>query len=228
MNAVRKIAARGLAFALTLLGTTSAHCTMDVIDLRRIDAVGGDAFAGKAKATACLGCHGTAGIAPVPMFPNLAGQNAEYLYWALLEFQRAARADSPMTAQVAPLADADMRDLATYFAALPAASADGAARPDARAAALFLRGDPARGIPPCQGCHGADAGGHPLAAATASYRAYPILRGQHATYLTQRLRDFRAGQRVDSSNDRIMQGVARSLDDDAIDQLSAWLQAGAR
>jgi len=229
MNAVRLLGARVIVFALSLLGANSAGAATALIDLRRIDAVVGDAAAGKAKATACMGCHGPAGIAPVPMFPNLAGQKTEYLYWALVEFQRAARTDSPMTAQVAHLGDADMRDLAAYFAALPAASAAAvAAMPDARAAALFLRGDPARGVPPCQGCHGADAGGHPLAVDAARYRAYPMLRGQHAPYLTQRLKDFRDGKLIDSSNDRIMRGVARSLDDDSIDQLSSWLQAGAR
>ncbi|HEY0231834.1 MAG TPA: c-type cytochrome, partial [Dokdonella sp.] len=229
VNALRIVAAFAILLAASLLGVTAARAATDLIDLRRIDAVAGDAAAGKAKAAACMGCHGPAGIAPVPMFPNLAGQKIEYLYWALVEFQRAARADSPMTAQVAKLDDVDLRDLAAYFAAQPAAVAGAdAATPDARAAALFHHGDPARGIPPCQGCHGIEAGGHPLAADAARYRTYPMLRGQHAPYLTQRLKDYRDGKLTESGNDRIMRGVARSLDDDSIDLLSSWLQAGAR
>ena len=43
---------------------------------------------------------------------------------------------------------------------------------------LFLAGDPARGIPPCQGCHGAEARGPSIS--TGQYAAYPSLRGQYA------------------------------------------------
>ncbi|MEP7043353.1 MAG: c-type cytochrome [Dokdonella sp.] len=228
MSAVRWIVVRSVLLGLLLMATT-ATVAADLIDLRQIGAVTGDAASGKAKATACMGCHGPAGVAPVPMFPNLAGQHSEYLYWSLVEFQRAARADSPMTAQVAKLGDADMRDLAVYFAALPPAGAETKSAPsDALAAALFRNGDAARGIPPCQGCHGADAGGHPLAADAARYRAYPILRGQHAPYLTQRLKDYRDGRLTESSNDRIMRGVAHSLDDGSIEQIASWLQVGAQ
>lgn len=222
-------AARSLAFALSLLSATTAIAETDLIDLRRIDAVVGDAAAGKTKAAACMGCHGPSGVSPVPMFPNLAGQKVEYLYWSLVEFQRAARPDSPMTAQVAKLGEADMRDLAAYFASQPPPVADtGSTAPDVRAALLFRQGDRTHGIPPCQGCHGADAGGHPVANEAARYRAYPMLRTQHASYLTQRLKDYRDGKLVDSSNDRIMRGVAHSLDDESIGQIATWLQAGAQ
>jgi cytochrome c553 len=202
----------------------------DFIDLRRIEPIHGDADAGKSKATVCGACHGSNGIAAVATFPNLAGQSADYLYWALVEFKRAARVDSPMTAQVAPLGDADMRDLAVYFAALPPAPvirSEIAHADDARAAALFRNGDPPRGIPPCQGCHGREAAGHPEADSKPMLRAYPMLRGQHAAYIAQRLRNWRNGQPSLSSNDRVMSGIAATLDDDAITAISEWLQRGA-
>jgi cytochrome c553 len=229
VSAVRKIARCAIVLAVSMRCASVATAATDLIDLRRIDTVSGDAVAGKTKATVCMACHGPVGIAPVPMFPNLAGQKAEYLYWALVEFQRAARPDSPMTAQVAKLSDADMHDLSAYFATLaPAGAEAGSAPKEARGAELFLHGDPARGVPPCQGCHGADAGGHPLAADAARYRAYPALRGQHAPYIAQRLKDYRDGKLTESSNDRIMRGVAHALDDDSIEQIASWLQTGAR
>jgi cytochrome c553 len=228
MSALLNHAAR---CAFVLGGAFSTHCmagsTQHLIDLRRIDAVVGNPAAGKTKAGACMGCHGRAGIAQVPTFPNLAGQHVEYLYWALIEFQREARADSPMTAQVAKLNRADLRDLAAWFAALPAAKPGVASTADTRGATLFHDGDPVLGIPPCQGCHGANADGHPLAATQARYRTYPILRGQHADYLIQRLDDFRAGKHALSSNDHIMTPIAQSLDDASIHDLATWLQAGA-
>ncbi|MEO5626933.1 MAG: c-type cytochrome [Dokdonella sp.] len=220
--------ARMLAIVLGLSCAGSAPAAADFIDLRRMQAVHGDANAGKAKAAACMGCHGAVGIAPVPMFPNLAGQRAEYLYWQLVEFKREARTESPMTAQVAALDDTAMRDLAVYFSSLPDADASAEAAPTSRGALLYREGDPASGAPPCQGCHGAQADGHPLAQDDVRYRGYPVLRGQHAAYLGARLKDFRDGKHTLSSNDRIMTSVAHTLDNDSIQALTTWIESGAR
>lgn len=218
----------GSAFALVVAFACNIACaaTPALIDLRRIDAVQGDGEAGKAKAAVCSACHGPAGVSPIPTFPHLAGQPAEYLYWQLVEFKHDARPDSPMTPQVATLDAAAMRDLAAWFASQPAPQATTTTAP-VRGGELFRTGDPARGIPPCQGCHGADGGGHPLAATDANYRVYPKLRAQHAGYIAQRLKDFRDGKHTTSSADRIMSGVAHALDDDSIAVLSQWLEAGA-
>jgi len=212
--------------AVTLFASASALASDDFVDLRRIDALKGDANAGKAKATVCSACHGAAGISPAAAFPNLAGQHAEYLYWQLAEFRREARPESPMTSQVANLDDATLRDLAAWFASQAPAPAPANASASSRGAAIYREGDPARGTPPCQGCHGADGTGHPWATDDASYRTYPALRGQHADYVVQRLKDFRDGKHVTSSSDRIMTPVAQTLDDDAIKAVAAWLESG--
>jgi cytochrome c553 len=57
------------------------------------------------------------------------------------------------------------------------------------------------------------------------YAAYPALRGQYAPYIIARLTSFRQGLPHDSSNDMIMSGVARTLDDDAIQAVAAWLSS---
>jgi cytochrome c553 len=200
----------------------------DFVDLRRIGPLVGDANAGKEKAAVCGACHGAAGVSPAPAFPNLAGQRAEYLYSQLLEFKREARPESPMTSQVANLDDATMRNLAAWFASLPPAQHAPAAgtAPSGRGRELYLEGNPASGTPPCQGCHGADGGGYPLAADNPSYRTYPVLRGQHADYVVQRLKDFRDGKHLSSSSDRVMTPVALTLDDDAIAALASWIESG--
>jgi cytochrome c553 len=210
----------------TLLAVAAAQAeSAGFVDLRRIEPLQGDANAGKQKAAVCSGCHGANGVAPASMFPNLAGQRAEYLYWQLVEFKREARPESPMTSQLANLDDATLRNLAAYFASLPPPSP---AQPQAssRGAMLYREGDPASGTPPCQGCHGADGNGHPWAERDPAYSTYPRLRGQHADYVAQRLKDFRDGKHVSSSADRIMTPVARSLDDDAIKSVAAWIEAG--
>jgi len=220
---------RPLRHALCGLAVLASSCALagsnDFIDLRRIEPLHGDANVGKTKATVCGACHGANGLSPAPAFPNLAGQHAEYLYWQLVEFQREARPDSPMTSQVAQLDDATLRDLAAYFASLPPGPP--VQLSDAgRGATLYRSGDPARGVPPCQGCHGAEAGGNPLAEENARYGAYPALRGQHAEYLVRRLKDFREGKHELSSNDQIMSSIARTLDDGSIDALAQWLETG--
>ena len=197
----------------------------DLLDLRGIDAIHGDADTGKTKAAVCMGCHGPVGVSPVPAFPNLAGQHAEYLYWQLTEFKREARPDSPMTAQVANLDDTAMRDLAVYFSSLPAATpAEGTTSPE-RGSQLYREGDASAGVPPCQGCHGRNAEGHPLVQVDAHWRAWPVLRGQHAAYLAQRLKDFQGGKHTLSSNDRIMMPIAQTLDDASIAAVTAWLES---
>ena len=213
-----------VASLAAMLGCSAAlAASADFVDLRRIAPLAGDANAGKAKAAVCSACHGASGIAPTSMFPNLAGQHAEYLYLQLAEFKREARPESPMTSQVANLDDAALRDLAAYFASLPPPASQQATA-SGRGALLYREGDPATGTPPCQGCHGADGNGHPWAESDAAYRAYPRLRGQHADYVAQRLKDFRDGKHLSSSTDRIMTPVARTLDEDAIKAVATWIE----
>jgi cytochrome c553 len=200
------------------------------IDLRRIEPIHGDVTNGAAKTTACVACHGPAGNATVPQFPRLAGQRSDYIYYRLVAFKAVTPKDpdyanSPMPAQVQNLSDQDMRNIAAYFAAQ---ALIGPAPPppaviDGRGEAVYLGGDPLRGVPPCQGCHGPSALGGPVESGR-QYLAYPLLRGQHAAYLVSRLSHFRNTPAVTSSNDFIMHGVAATLDDDSIQSLAAWLE----
>jgi cytochrome c553 len=82
-------------------------------------AVAGDAAAGKAKSAACAGCHGANGVSAVPNYPNLAGQKEAYLIKTLKDFKSGARKDPTMSAMAAPLSDADIENLAAYYASLP-------------------------------------------------------------------------------------------------------------
>jgi cytochrome c553 len=201
------------------------------VDLRRIEPIRGDLASGAAKTTACVACHGPSGNSIVPQFPSLAGQRADYLYQRLAAFKAVNPKDpnyasSPMPAQVQNLTDQDLRNVAMYFAAqaqTPAVLAPAAAI-DGRGAALYTGGDPARGVPPCQGCHGAGALGGPVEYGN-QYLAYPQLRGQHAAYLVSRLTNFRSGLPNGSSSDFIMHGVALTLDDGSIQSLAGWLES---
>src|SRR3546814_741049 len=127
----------------------------DYVDLRRARPITGNAAAGQAKSELCSTCHGPQGISIAPTFPNIAGQSADFFYWQMVEFKR--NPDSPRSPLVAGLSDQDMLDLAAYYSGLAPPPADPAAEPapvDAtlarRGEQLYMAGDPAKGIPPCQ------------------------------------------------------------------------------
>ncbi|NYT60992.1 cytochrome c [Alcaligenaceae bacterium] len=77
-----------------------------------------DVAAGKAKSMQCAVCHGPQGIAISPDAPNLAGQNPIYLVKALNDFKSGARKDETMSLMAASLSDADIENLAAFYASL--------------------------------------------------------------------------------------------------------------
>lgn len=79
---------------------------------------GGDPIAGKARAGVCFTCHGADGVSEVPQYPSLAGQHELYLANALRAYKNGQRSDPTMKSMVAPLSDADIDNLAAYFASL--------------------------------------------------------------------------------------------------------------
>lgn len=84
-------------------------------------ALAADADAGKAKATMCAACHGVDGKAAIPTYPHLAGQNAAYLESSLKAYKSGQRTGGQapiMTGMAAALSDADIANLAAFYASL--------------------------------------------------------------------------------------------------------------
>ena len=82
-----------------------------------------DVEAGKAKAAVCAACHGKNGIAQIPGYPNLAGQNEQYLVSSLKAYknkQRTGGNATIMQGQATGLSEEDIANLAAYYASLPA------------------------------------------------------------------------------------------------------------
>ena len=71
------------------------------------------------KVTVCAACHGVDGKATQALYPHLAGQYANYLEQALKEYRAGTRKNPIMAGQAAALTDADIRQLAAYYAAQP-------------------------------------------------------------------------------------------------------------
>ena len=96
---------------------SSAVILMAVVGMS-LPATAGDAVAGKSKAMMCAGCHGADGISMSPEIPNLAGQKEAYLAKAIRDYKTGARKNSMMQSIIAGVADADIPDLAAYYASL--------------------------------------------------------------------------------------------------------------
>jgi len=166
--------------------------------------VSGDAVAGSKKhAASCAGCHGANGISPNDTWPNLAGQNASYLARILAAYKSGAQTDVMMSPVAKTLTDAEIQDLATYYAGLSCkAPPSAAAAGDAAAGKLLAKN--------CAGCHGeTGVGANP---------AWPNVASQKPTYLANTLKAFRAGLRKDP----MMAGVVRGLSDADIANLAAY------
>ncbi|EOA9035180.1 cytochrome c [Vibrio harveyi] len=81
----------------------------------------GDAAAGQAKAAVCAACHGADGIAVIPGYPNLKGQNEQYIESSIKAYkagQRTGGLAPVMQAQANLLSDEDIANLAAYYASL--------------------------------------------------------------------------------------------------------------
>jgi len=169
--------------------------------------VAGDAAAGAKKHLAsCASCHGAQGISPNDTWPNLAGQNAAYLVGILAAYKSGAQSDVMMTPVAQALSDAEIQNLAAYYASLSCRGTP----PKTRV------GDPAAGkalARNCAACHGETGIG--------SNPAWPSIAGQRPGYLVNVLKAFRAGLRKDP----MMAGVARGLSDTDIADLAAHYAA---
>ena len=140
---------------------------------------------GQKKASMCVGCHGIPGyqasFPEVYKVPMIAGQNPGYIASALAAYKKGERKHPTMRGVAAGLSDADMADLAAFYAQYGASSikpvADAPApAPSAEVAGLLTKGA-------CASCHGANFS-KPIAP------TYPKLAGQHADYLYAALRAY--------------------------------------
>src|SRR5207244_12094659 len=80
----------------------------------------GNAEVGSQKVQMCQGCHGIPGwrtaYPEVYRVPKIAGQHQAYLVKALQEYKSGARTHPSMRAIASSLSDADMANVAAYYA----------------------------------------------------------------------------------------------------------------
>ena len=166
------------------------------------------AFAGAAegekKAAPCVACHGEAGNSVNPQWPSLAQQPAQFISTALFMFREGNRKNDLMTPMAKPLSNADMNDLAAYFAAQKAAPPKHKSKPESVDAgpALTKKFN-------CSQCHGPQMMGQ---------QHIPRLAGQQYDYLLAQLKGFKAQTRADIDGN--MTSAAQPLTDKDIEILA--------
>ncbi len=130
---------------------------------------------GKERATICMFCHGKTGNSRRDNIPNLADQNAKYLFKQFEMFASGERDNLFMEVQATKLTSEDRVNIALFFSSLKAIPR-----------AEILPDQIAKGkkiyISQCLECHGKDGHGEEL---------LPRLASQPARYLNKQLDNYR-------------------------------------
>jgi len=74
-----------------------------------------ESVAGLTPAAACVACHGAEGEGVIPQPPTLAGQQPDYIEYALHQYKDGSRGGTVMSAFAAGLSDADIALLAKFY-----------------------------------------------------------------------------------------------------------------
>jgi len=176
----------------------------------------GSAAAGKAKSAMCAGCHGADGngVAAMPAYPKLAGQWAGYIVDQLTAFKSGARKEPTMQAMAAGLSDADIKNLAAFYAEQkPVAGAATSKTVAEQGERLYRGGNAKMNIPACMSCHGPSGVGIPP--------SFPRVSYQNTAYMQKQLLAYKAGQRR-GRND-IMPTIAFRMSEQQIEAVSQYM-----
>ena len=201
--------------AVTLFAATTAYASesADVIKQRTGS---GNPGAGESKSKLCQGCHGEHGFSLEDVIPHLAGQYAIYIEKQLRNFKSGTRKNQIMSTMAMTINDADLDDIAAYFASQEKMKGGGWGYNPA-AKKLFLKGDSTRNIRPCASCHGVNGEGK-----APNIAAFPVIGGQHKAYLRTQLIHWRSGERSNSPGG-VMNKIAKSLTDAEIEALTDYI-----
>jgi cytochrome c553 len=185
----------------------------------------GNPVRGQFIARRCETCHGIEGFSSRPSTPNLAGLDRKYIWKQLDDFRDGKRKSEVMHRIASALSSSDSADVAAYFSVLPNTpdAQFGASFPqsmqDASLADVARRmlsvGDPNRGIPPCQACHG------PIG----YVRAAPELGSQNSDYVLTQLDDFASKNRMNDI-DLPMRTIASQMHEDERRAVAQFYGAG--
>jgi cytochrome c553 len=146
---------------------------------RVADLVAGQAIAQRS----CHSCHRADGSGAAPGIPQLGRQDADYLVQSIRHYAAGTRRHAVLKDMTPQLSDADILNVAAYYAGLPTPAVETAA--SVKGLSPYERGKASAAA--CAGCHGAD--GNSTTAGT------PSLAGQQPIYLLAAIAEYHRGDR---------------------------------
>ena len=155
----------------------------------------------KSLTATCAACHGANGISAADSWPNLAGQQRNYLATQIRAFRDGLRVEPTMQPMVQNLSDSQIDAIADHYASLPSGAAGATA-------AVNMDGKNVRAL--CVSCHG-------MSGNTVS-SDWPNLAGQKAGYLQKTMLDIKAGKRVSP----VMTVILEQLDEQQIKDVAEY------
>jgi cytochrome c553 len=161
--------------------------------------------AGRAAAAACAGCHGGTGVTETAGSPSLVGFDPKYFVVAMNAYKSGQRRHDVMKALAGNLGEADLNNIALYYAMQKPVRAATKSTGDAAAGKAAAGG--------CSGCHGEKG--------VASDPATPSLAGQDAQYVATATQAYKDGTRKDET----MKGAVAALDEKAMRDIAAFYAA---
>ncbi len=184
-------------------------------------------LADAAKSNSCATCHGADGNSPSPAFPKLAGLGEKYLLKQLQDIKSETRAIVEMNGMLASFSDEQLSDIAAFYSSQKTqlsgaksfkVTVNSGEEVDAveLGKRLYRAGNLDSKVPACTGCHSPRGLGN-------SPAGYPRLSGQHADYIAKQLKAFRAGQRTNDGESKVMRQVAEYMSDAEISAVSNYI-----
>ena len=176
---------------------------------------GGDVAAGKAKSGMCQGCHGADGNGGAdPLWPKLAGQDADYIAKQLTDFKSGARKDPIMSGMAAALSPADMKNIGAFYASQKIKPGAAATKEYAKLGGKLYRGGNAKmNVSACMSCHGPSGHGIPP--------RFPRVSAQNAAYTQKQLLAFKSGARANDGD--LMTRIAFRMSESEIKAVSEYM-----
>ena len=192
-----------VVLSMTLMGCTEKSAPT-------VKPAAGDAGAGKIIAERdCKACHGVDGKGVAPAIPNLAAQRERYLLTSLKEYKDGKRPHAALKDMTANMSEADMRNVAAYFASLrPIANA---AATDVKHSSPYDQGKVLAAA--CAKCHGEDG--------NSKIPGTPSLAGQQPHYLVAAIQEYHQGDRAKGA----MKSSLRDTDKLELESLALYFAA---
>ncbi len=191
--------------SITLLATIASQ-----------SAIAGDAERGESIATTCLACHGETGNSMAGAFPNIAGQNEQYLLKQLMDVRDGMREIPTMIGQLDNFSDADLADIAAYYASQERGY--GAAKRDLvdMGETIYRFGIARKKVAACTACHSPNGMGNGPA-------GFPALAGQWPEYTVSQLKAFQSGARHNDGDGKMMRSTALDMNEQEMNAVASYI-----